>query len=441
MKKRMLSLITVSLLSLSLTACGGNGGQGAENTEDTKTVEQSDDTQKEESGKTTLTYITWNENQRDQIQATIDGFNQIYPDIEIDLQITPWGEYWTKLEASATSGNMADIITMHTNVIAKYVNGDKLAELEDLKEYDETFDYANYPEGVTKLYTFNDTHYGVPKDKDCVVLVYNKEIFDNAGVAYPTADWKWADLEEAAKQLTDKEKGIYGFAAYNHDQEAWGNFLYANGGSIIDEASNTSGLSNPKSIEAMEWYMNMNANYSPSNEMMAEVNYIELFATGNVAMQTFGNWELSYFTDNEIVKDKMAIVELPAGPDGIKATQMNGLALSIPKDCKNMDAAKKFVAYAGSRQGMLDSINGPAIPAFNGVDADWAAAHRDLYDTDAILGSLEYGVQFVGTESKTQWAEVMNNYVAKIFNGEMQVSDAFTQAAGEIDAILATETK
>lgn len=437
MKKRILSFLMTMAMAVSVCACGtesdGNAvgeSQGATQTQ-TETASGSD--------KTTLTYITWNENQRGQIQATIDGFNKLYPNIQIDLQITPWGEYWTKLEASATSGNMADIITMHTNVVAKYVNGDKLATLEDLKEYDETFDYANYPEGITKLYTFGDTHYGVPKDKDCVVLAYNKELFDKAGVEYPNAEWTWKDLEEAAKKLTNKEKGIYGFAAYNHDQEAWGNFLYANGGSIIDEANGVSGLDHAKSIEAMEWYMNMNANYSPSNEMMAEVNYIELFATGTVAMQTFGNWELSYFTENENVKDKLAITELPAGPDGTKATQMNGLALSVPKDCKNMEAAKKFVAYAGSKQGMVDSVNGPAVPAFSGVDAEWAAAHKELYDTNAILGSMSYGVQFVGTETKTQWAEVMNNYVAKIFNGEMPVKEAFTQAAKEINAILATE--
>lgn len=389
--------------------------------------------------KTTLTYITWNENQRDQIQATIDGFNEIYPDIQVDLQITPWNEYWTKLEAAATSGNMADIVTMHTNVVAKYVKGGKLAPLDDLKDIDNNFDYGNYPEGITKLYTFDDVHYGVPKDKDCVVLVYNKELFDEAGLDYPTADWTWDDLKAAAEKLTDKDKGRYGFAAYNHDQEAWGNFLYQNGGSIIDEEKHASGLDNPKSIEAMEWYMDMNANYSPSNEMMAEVNYIELFATGNVAMQTFGNWELSYFTENELVRDKFAIAELPAGPDGIKATQMNGLALSIPADCKNMEAAKKFVAYAGSQKGMEDSVNGPAIPAYNGVDAKWAEAHRDLYDTDAILGSMVNGVQFVGSETKTQWSEVMSNYVAKVFNDEMEVSDAFTQAAKEINEILATE--
>lgn len=437
MRKKIISYLLAAVMACSLCACGTGSSETPSAPENTQTKDSAAADGSEEG--VTLTYITWNENQRGQIQDMIDGFQKIYPDIKVDLQITPWGEYWTKLEAAATSGNMADIVTMHTNVVAKYVNGGKLAPLDDLQNYDPDFSYDHYPEGITRLYSFDGVNYGVPKDKDCVVLAYNKELFDQAGLAYPTADWTWKELEETAAKLTDKEKGIYGFAAYNHDQEAWGNFLYQNGGSIIDEQNHVSGLDNPASIAAMEWYMNMNEKYSPSNEMMAEVNYIELFATGNVAMQTFGNWELSYFTDNENVKDKLAIAELPAGPDGTKATQMNGLALSIPADCKNMEAAKKFVAYAGSVQGMKDSVNGPAIPAFEGVDADWAAAHRDLYDTDAILGSMEHGVQFVGTETKTQWSEVMNNYVAKIFNGEMEVKDAFTQAAKEINEILATE--
>lgn len=150
----------------------------------------------------TLTYCTWNENQRDSIQATIDGFEAENPDIKVELQITPWGEYWTKLEAAATSGNMPDIVTMHTNQIERYVNGGVMASMDDLADYDDTFSYDNYNEGITNLYVYDGVHYGVPKDKDCVVLVYNKKIFDNAGVAYPTSDWTWDDLKDAAEKLT-----------------------------------------------------------------------------------------------------------------------------------------------------------------------------------------------------------------------------------------------
>lgn len=251
--KKYGSFLLAALMAGSLCACGTGssdaGGGEKEKTEGSK-------------GGVTLTYVTWNENQKDSIQATVDGFNKVYPDIKVEIQTTPWGEYWTKLEAAATSGNMADIVTMHTNTIAKYVNGDKLEQLDDLAEIDDTFSYDNYPEGITKLFTMEDKHYGVPKDKDCVILVYNKEIFDNAGVAYPDDSWTWADLEEAAQKLTDKEKGIYGFNAYNNSQESWGNLLYQNGGSIIDEANNVSGLDDPKSIEAMDFFVKLQQ-YSP----------------------------------------------------------------------------------------------------------------------------------------------------------------------------------
>lgn len=427
--KKYGSFLLAALMAGSLCACG-TGSSDAGVGEKEKTGGSKDGV--------TLTYATWNENQKDSIQATIDGFNKVYPDIKVEIQITPWGEYWTKLEAAATSGNMADIVTMHTNTIAKYVNGDKLAQLDDLAEIDDTFSYDNYPEGITRLFTTEDKHYGVPKDKDCVILVYNKEIFDNAGVAYPDDSWTWADLEEAAQKLTDKEKGIYGFNAYNNSQESWGNLLYQNGGSIIDEAKNVSGLDNAKSIEAMDFFVKLQQ-YSPSQEMQAEVDYISMFATGTVAMQFQGNWQLNNYTDNEIMKDKFAIAPLPAGPEGVKATQSNGIALSIPKNCKNMDAAKKFVAYASSEQGMKDAVNGPAIPAFNGVEEDWSKAHEAEYDTKVILDGLDYGVQFVGTESKSQWEAVMNDYVAKILNGEISPKDGFIDASKEMNEILAKE--
>ena len=97
--KKVLGITLAAVMVSSLCACSsGNSEQEGS--------EKKDKTGKE---KVKLTYTTWNENQRDSIQATIDGFNKIYPDIEVEIQITPWNEYWTKLEAAASSGNMADI--------------------------------------------------------------------------------------------------------------------------------------------------------------------------------------------------------------------------------------------------------------------------------------------------------------------------------------------
>lgn len=440
--KRKWSLLICGVLAGTMLVSGcGRAGQGQQATVSgaAQTGQQEQSSAAKKGDRISLTYCTWNENQRDSIQATIDGFESENPDITVELQITPWGEYWTKLEAAATSGNMPDIVTMHTNQIERYVNGGVLEELDDLTSYEEAFSYDNYEQGITDLYTYEGKHYGVPKDKDCVVLVYNKKIFDDAGVACPTSDWTWDDMEKAAAALTDREKGIYGFNAYNNEQESWGNYLYQNGGGIIDGEKNVSNLDNPKSVEAMEFFMKLNEKYSPSREMMAETDAVTMFATGKVAMQPIGNWQLSYFTDNETIKDDFQIAMLPSTPSGERATISNGLALSIPKSCKNQEAAKLFVAYAGSRKGMEEAADGPAIPCYQGVDEVWAKAHRELYDTQVILDSLAYGTQLRGSELKNQWGEVMYGYVGKIFDGNMSVKDAFIQASAEMNEILAKE--
>lgn len=425
MKKQIALLLVGTLAIGTLSACGQ------------KKEESSADG--EIKGK--ITYVSWNDNQEDQLRATIEGFNEVYPDVEVDLQFTPWSEYWTKLEAAASSGTLPDVITMHTMYAEKYANAGMIEELDEntMKKYQEEFSYSNFPEGVSRLYNFDDKQYGVPKDIDCVVLAYNKELFDNAGVEYPNENWTWSDLEAAAEKITDKENNIYGYAAYNNIQEAWGNLLYQNGGSIIDEENNTSGLDNPKSIEAMEVFMGYLDKYSPTTAAFAETDRRAMFASGNIAMISIGNWQLNNFTDNEAIRDKFDIAELPAGPDGTKATISNGLAYSVSTQSKNKAAAEAFVAYLGTKDANERAAIGVSIPAYNGADAVWAEKHKDLYNTDVITESLKYGVQYVSTESRAQWEAALNVWLEKLFNGEIDAETAFTEASKEMNEILANE--
>jgi hypothetical protein len=90
---------------------------------------------------------------------------------------------------------------------------------------------------------------------------------------------------------------------------------------------------------------------------------------------------------------------------------------------------------------MKDAASGPAIPAYNGVDKVWAEKHKDLYNTDMILTSLPNGVQLKGSELKTQWSSPMYEYVGKIFDGSMNVEDAFKKASEEMNKILIEENK
>ena len=132
-------------------------------------------------GKTHLTFQIWDVAQRDGMQAMCDAYTEQHPDVVIEVQVTSWDEYWTKLEAATMAKQAPDIFWMHTNEILKYADNGKLPDCSAIVETEHFSDIslANASGSDGKLYA-------VPKDKDSVGLVYNKEMFDAAGVSYPT---------------------------------------------------------------------------------------------------------------------------------------------------------------------------------------------------------------------------------------------------------------
>ena len=194
LKRAVPVLLTAALLMALLAGCGTSDG------------------------KTHLTFQIWDVNQRKGMQAMCDAYTAQHPDVEIEVQVTSWNEYWTKLEAAAESNTMPDIFWMHTNQLLYYADFGMLADVTDLYSDVESNYYESHFSDISRSNASgsNGRLYGVPKDKDNGMLVYNKEMFDAAGVAYPTDDWTWEDLADASQKIYDAT-GKYGFMAYNDD--------------------------------------------------------------------------------------------------------------------------------------------------------------------------------------------------------------------------------
>ena len=65
------------------------------------------------SGNVKITYAIWDKNQKPGMDAIAEEFHKENPEITVEVQVIPWGQYWTKLEASATSDTMPDVFWMH----------------------------------------------------------------------------------------------------------------------------------------------------------------------------------------------------------------------------------------------------------------------------------------------------------------------------------------
>ena len=86
-------------------------------------------------GKTHLTFQIWDVAQRDGMQAMCDAYTEQHPDVVIEVQVTSWDEYWTKLEAATMAKQAPDIFWMHTNEILKYADNGKRPDCSAIVEF------------------------------------------------------------------------------------------------------------------------------------------------------------------------------------------------------------------------------------------------------------------------------------------------------------------
>ena len=352
-------------------------------------------------GKTHLTFQIWDVAQRDGMQTMCDAYTEAHPDVEIEVQVTSWSEYWTKLEAAAISNQMPDIFWMHTNEILKYADYGKIADLTDL--YDET-DPGYFSEHFSEVSLKNvqgsdGRYYGVPKDKDTVGLVYNKEMFDAAGVAYPDESWTWDDLCEASQKIYDAT-GKYGYMAYGDDQLGYWNFVYQNGGYILAEDGVTGGFDNQATKDAMKFYMDLQKeDWNILSEMQNYPN-----------MQ--GKWDVAV----------LPVCPDPASGDG-RATISNGLCYATSPVNENLDIVKDVLRFFGSEEGQrIQGESGAAIPAYEGLEQTWIDVF-DQFDyrlnVECFVDMFDYSVQSVNNKYRSVWKPEVTEILLKIYSGEM----------------------
>ncbi len=409
MKKKapcVMAVVLALTLLLSMTGCGASDG------------------------KTHLTFQIWDVAQRDGMKAMCDAYTaNVNPDVVIDVQVTSWSEYWTKLEAAAESNTMPDIFWMHTDQILYYADFGILADVTDLYASEDSNYYANHFSDISigNASGTDGRIYGVPKDKDNIVLVYNKEMFDQAGVSYPDDTWTWDDLTDASQKIYDAT-GKYGYLAYNDEQIGYWNFVYQNGGYILDPETNLhAGYTEPATADAIKYYVNLQKNdWCPDQNYFTETSPGTAFFSEIGSMFFEGSWnllnELKNYPD---MVGKWDIAPLPACPnpasgDG-KATISNGLCYATAARGKNLELVKDVLRFFGSEEGQrIQGESGAAIPAYIGLEDSWTTEFKKfdyLIDVQVCYDQFDTCVQYINNASRRKWKALVADEMVKIYNG------------------------
>ncbi len=405
MNKMLAAALTAAMVA-SLAACGGGssapaGGSSAP----------------AGSGSGEIKVNIWDNNQREGLQKIADKWSET-SGIKASIEVVDWDNYWTLLEAGASGGEMPDVFWMHSNTVQMYMENDLLLKLDDYVAADDAIDMSKYYDGIVGLYTRNDGGtYALPKDHDTIALLYNKAIFDQYGVDYPTDEWTWEDMYEASKAIYEGSNGeIYGMAMNtSNNQDGWYNLIYAYGGQVVTDDHKGTTIGSPEGKAGMEMMRKLLTTGAPQS-VVAETGTDSLFVSGKAAMITQGSWMINFFYTAENGSD-YAWAMLPyadvngngACDEGERWSAYNGLGWAAAANTSNPDAAYSLISFFCSEEGqIMQSELGVTMGGMLGVSDAFANAFEGM-DVSAFINIEEHGSLYFRpyTRNTTVWEDAL----------------------------------
>ena len=399
------------------------------------------------SGPVEITFMAWGAPEELAVwQKIADEFHAANTGITVKMDVSDWESYWTKLDTLFAGGTPPDVFAMDAPLYLDWQSRDVLLNLQPyIKKTSGFLDnfYAQPLEG----YKVSDNYYGLPRDFQTIVLFYNKDMFDAAGMAYPTASWTWEDLRAAAKQLTLDKNGDgiadqYGFSCDLWDMElCWSEAIWAYGGNVINADHTKTQLGEPQARQAWQLFHDMMFVDKSMPDTIAAGEYGgDLFQAGVVALWPMGHWAVPGYAEVEFQWD---VAPMPAGPAG-QATSVNSAGFVVAKASKNPDASWKFIQFALSQTGQTRLTElGFAIPVLKSVAESsvflQAKVGERTINQQTFLDALKYAKVKPIFKGYTLWADAIGNGMATIWTGEAELNSTLDAAIIEADKVLAEE--
>lgn len=352
--KKLIALVLALAMALALVACGGGSSKPAEGG---STGGNAGGDAAPAGG--SLTINIWDSNQQAGIQEICNDWSK-ESGVDVKVEVVSWDSYWTLLESGASGGTLPDVFWMHSDYAQIYMENDILLDLTDRIAAD-GIDLGLYYPDIVAIYQSGGKTYALPKDHDTIALLYNKALFDQAGVAYPDDNWTYEDMYEAAKAITEATPDdTYGYALNtSNDQDGWYNYIYSYGGNVVNKEKTDTAIDSAESKAAMEMVRKMLTVATPQS-VVAESGTDSLFQSGKVGMITQGSWMInSFYTAENSADYAWAMIPYAdVNGDGQcqpeeRSTQYNGLGWAADANTKNPDAAASLIEYLCSEEAQV----------------------------------------------------------------------------------------
>lgn len=288
--------------------------------------------------------------------------------------------------------------------------------------------------------TFENTRYGLPWYTDARLLLYNKQMFRDAGLDPESPPETWDELVEQAKIITESGERIFGYGVSGtkteHTTLAYIVFLASNGGKLLSDDYTRAAFNTPEGLRALEFYTDLAVVHGVSPEAVSynEDDYRNLMAQGAVAMAVGGPWSFPLIEQaNPDIDYSLSIHPYGSSP----ASVFGGWSLVIPSSSKRADAAWDFARYLTSYDTWMFWIGekGGPMPVRMDVSADSPVLRDEKWRN--ILEVFPNAVYRAPIPEYPQVSEAIQLMIQAVLLGDKTPAEAIAEAETEVNAVLA----
>ncbi len=334
----------------------------------------------------------------------IPEFQKQNPDIKVKFYHFPAGNYADKLMTLFAGGEAPDVMRAINFQLPLFSSKHVFAPLDEYIDGPEGFDRDDFVSGVWEGVKIKGKTYAIPTDTTVVDgLFYNKDMFDEIGLEYPTNDWTWDEAIEAATKLTVRKAGrvgVYGLNMMPNHPYTLFSFMPGTGAKLWNEDKTKCIISNPETVAAIELMQDLVFKYrvSPSPAEIGNIDYAQFFKANRAAMMLAGVWVVP-----SIKKDapgiNFAVTTMPKGTVS-KKVYAASCCFALNAQSEYSQEAWKLLKFLTSTEALMDYWQKTWVTAPSRLSVLNSPDFKNVTGVPGYIPAIETEQEFV---EKVQW--------------------------------------
>ncbi|MGP4084880.1 ABC transporter substrate-binding protein [Streptomyces sp. KR55] len=358
------------------------------------------------------------------------SFEKAHPDIDVRVQTAPFDQYFTQLQTSIAGGTAPDVMELNQESFASFADSGALADLTGRDLADGAFSQSSLD-----AFTYEGKQYGLPSSFSAELLFYNKDLFDKAGLDYPTGDWTWQDEQKAAEKIDALGDDIFG-DYQNVSFLEFNKALGQSGGSFLSEDGTRPAFDSPEGIAAATWLTGKVGTTMPTKAQLGgEADQdTRMFTEGRLGMWHSGSWFFSTLAESDVDWD---VVLEPA--NGTRANSVFQNTLAMSSQSKNADAAWEWLTYMTTSQEVAQKridTSWELSPATSDSLKKQFTGQKPPENRAAVFDALDDVAPFPDMVRQSEVSDIVGNALEDVVIGRTTVHQALKSAADKVEPLL-----